>query len=1020
MNGELNLLVIAHCVAKALPYPNDVKELFSSAWHVDPSFLPFIARKNDTYGVHIVRGGTLKTLKAYYARVVECDLGYDNTTRSKDNAGLYLSIINNFSDFVWLVYVTGLREIEDSLLKWLAEYTRAHPWRFVYLENCQTSWNFSENRDRCILDRAPPPIERGIRCKEDLDRDEIKKLRPHHTQKYPRIEHVKTSDLKGLDWDRVSSFTRAFFSMNTSSGEKVAVDGDAGHRPVSSGSRWESAGAEKPTEGRELDSCSLAKELAEGKTEFTEKQWTQFGIGDLRSDDFIKAGDLYFKPSDVGWTDCFDTASEDYQNQVSSIMVGSSEPCVILLCSPPGAGKSYFANELKEKIKKTHKLVDAFIDGSDDRLVEMALAEILKVELPDPSRAQFLVLDEFHMLKEHHKQEFFEWLKVHARRLHVLLIANRKDANDEELLNQLKNQAASVGVPHDRIRIFTTRLSRKTLQTVMDKRKTRHDVRDSIFLWMHCSRCVFGGEAVSLRGIAELERLLGQESIHSNSRTAVLMRLLLDKIPTVSEKTARDFVTCFLKAKGKKSTEALEAVKQVAGAVSLMVQASLLTEKIDDFGTDFPDFVATKLQRAYDAGPALRIAAWCAQMRACAGAKAGAKSDENMNDIKTMLTAMEKPEGIFETTFVDQCGFPLQLEDNDKAGLSEGLAFSWAGDYARITDIINAVKHGHSVDWTSVHNRCWVREPVQDYDKLQVLLSVSTSPASVLKALTKDNLCTLLKKSPPDPACYLAKKVLTFQIRRIEAVADKLYSPYRTALWINILYNKDCPGLGSILDCLDRKPVGEQTRVDLKELYWREIELADGLYWASLNMKRMRQIRSDEDPKEKCRFLTDILEDLSTSLMQIAEKDPMLIASNREDKVAQLWSGWFAQLLRFKKSSPDQNKLIQYVAINSPTFQPEWKQPLPSLWRIAHGSCSQQDVDRIWSKPDLQELLFEGTGILAGGLLQADIIDRKLQRQLLTRNCKVDMSRIANNKVFLFHILPFLSGVFLDSSIGGQ
>jgi len=58
------------------------------------------------------------------ARFVTCDLGYDALTRAKDNASMYLSIIRRFSRTVWLVYVTGLNEIADCLLKWLAEYTK--------------------------------------------------------------------------------------------------------------------------------------------------------------------------------------------------------------------------------------------------------------------------------------------------------------------------------------------------------------------------------------------------------------------------------------------------------------------------------------------------------------------------------------------------------------------------------------------------------------------------------------------------------------------------------------------------------------------------------------------------------------------------------------------------------------------------------------------------------------------------------------------------------------------------------
>ena len=60
-----------------------------------------VCRKNDTYGIHVVRGGTLRELQDHGAVVEVCDLGYDALTRSKDNASMYLSIINKFSKFIY-------------------------------------------------------------------------------------------------------------------------------------------------------------------------------------------------------------------------------------------------------------------------------------------------------------------------------------------------------------------------------------------------------------------------------------------------------------------------------------------------------------------------------------------------------------------------------------------------------------------------------------------------------------------------------------------------------------------------------------------------------------------------------------------------------------------------------------------------------------------------------------------------------------------------------------------------------
>ena len=38
----------------------------------------------------------------------------------------------------------------DLFLKWCCEYTERCPWRFIYFEGTDSTWNFIENRDRCI------------------------------------------------------------------------------------------------------------------------------------------------------------------------------------------------------------------------------------------------------------------------------------------------------------------------------------------------------------------------------------------------------------------------------------------------------------------------------------------------------------------------------------------------------------------------------------------------------------------------------------------------------------------------------------------------------------------------------------------------------------------------------------------------------------------------------------------------------------------------------------------------------
>ena len=62
-----------------------------------------------------------------------------------------------------------------------------------------------------------------------------------------------------------------------------------------SGLKWEHAGDTPPAQGRELVRPDLSEALS-CKTEFTEQEWAAFGIRDLHNDDWIKAGESYYKP----------------------------------------------------------------------------------------------------------------------------------------------------------------------------------------------------------------------------------------------------------------------------------------------------------------------------------------------------------------------------------------------------------------------------------------------------------------------------------------------------------------------------------------------------------------------------------------------------------------------------------------------------------------------------------------------------------------------------------------------------
>jgi len=496
---------------------------------------------------------------------------------------------------------------------------------------------------------------------------------------------------------------------------------------------------------------------------------------------------------------------------------------------------------------------------------------------------------------------------------------------------------------------------------------------------------------VSLRGIAELEDILSQTSSISAEKLA---GFLLNKVPTVSTITAQQFAEAFLAAmEGAKRGEdpILSITRSLKGMVASMFQAALLTENADNLGMDFPDFVSFGLDRAYDAPPALRIAAWCCHMRA------QARKDPASGGVER-CSKMDDPQVMFENKLVDQCGFPLQLEVECNNELAEGIAFSWGGDYSRLEDIIDAVKHGHSVDWNDVQNKCWNTEPVQDSSLLVELLSVCTSPAKVLSALKNDNLCSLLKKSSPSDSLAIAKDILKYQIGMENAEEDKYLSPYRTALWMTILYDNSLDSPQALLRAMGQPDGGSSDRPTETES-----TLVDCLIWASTHMQDMISCKMSDNAEEKTVFLIQTLVSLSRK---------MILADEPIERISRLWGGMFAQLLSCSDEEDPRlsfNDVLLHVALYSEDCYDLWEEPLPALWAVAKGKGTASQITDLWSKH--RQLLFGNNdaelGVwrilpessssmlhprLAGGILCTDgEIDLQLQMAILTRGGDVDM-----------------------------
>jgi len=97
--------------------------------------------------------------------------------------------------------------------------------------------------------------------------------------------------------DKVKSITSAFANVN-----------DYGCLQRATGLIWYNSGPEPPDFGRELRHTNLRNMLASAQSlvvDITPVQWVNFAILDLRQDDFIKVGNIYFRQKlGASWRHC--------------------------------------------------------------------------------------------------------------------------------------------------------------------------------------------------------------------------------------------------------------------------------------------------------------------------------------------------------------------------------------------------------------------------------------------------------------------------------------------------------------------------------------------------------------------------------------------------------------------------------------------------------------------------------------------------------------------------------------------
>jgi len=574
-----------------------------------------------------------------------------------------------------------------------------------------------------------------------------------------------------------------------------------------------------------------------------------------------------------------------------------------------------------------------------------------------------LILDEYHMLSDEHKDELFDW--VHAKlgpTLRVILIGNRIDSKDRQRLEQAKVSSQV------RVALIQTRISRRRVEEVMEARGNSERWREAICDWLVASRLVFGEESVSLRLVDTLDEVLRM----SDPRPA-LVELLLHKVPTISRISAAEFVSSYLQHLGLRDQGGVPT----SGFTGLCFRIAML-DREKDILCSFVEFLE-RSPRAYQFPPAARLLAWCVYIM----------NARDHWDVP-LATVWAK-----RRMFVDQVNFPFELnEEGDGTPSGSGPTFSWSGDPSSLRDLVDAVKRGHSVDWVEVHRKVWSVEYIKDSELFTQLLSSSRNPAMILQHVLPSNLCSLLRLSntPAATAVQLARVILKFAPQDCEEPVDR---PRCLALWTVLLHDRQASTVRDMLDL-----AGSLTALFEALLWARD--------WAT-------DRRSTLAPAARTELLQQTL-----SLVCTQQQAPVAAS-----QAALLWTGAFGQLLLAPSQATELQwaataeahgsavklaeggvpqtlplKRLLEVLLPVADVQEDWVPELQVLWRLGHCRSTAREVCSLWqAAPHLLGASASETGegpgpplhehFIPGVVAAPGTLSRSLQRALLCGGCRV-------------------------------
>ena len=343
----------------------------------------------------------------------------------------------------------------------------------------------------------------------------------------------------------------------------------------------------------------------------------------------------------------------------------------------------------------------------------------------------------------------------------------------------------------------------------------------------------------------------------------------------------------------------------------------------------------------------------------------------------------------------------VQVRDDPPPSLHDGYAFSWSGDYLNLQDIIDAVKHGHSINWIKVREEAWKHQPVEDAAQLVRLVTSCRNPKKCLEALSPENLYSLMEKATPDGALQLASSVIK-HIQRSKVLDAR--NPYYMAIWTMIRYAGHTDNKQNLSLLMDddlspfvRKLLIGSVRAEVSEVPEDEMHnvLLESLKWAERYSHNLRVTNTSPDSSNLA--LAKLLGFAST---QCRGSKADAEYSNYLEEMASLWSGSFAKLLlppNFPLPICQTAEVIQNAMRHAPSktqAAPEWPEPVQQLARVMQRRATSADVRNLWIEN--KELFLDHTNPskpicteFIPGIFCANRLEIEIQNYLLKSNCVI-------------------------------